>query len=51
MLTRVVSLVLYHSTLSLEPFANGNLFTNCTNSIPMAGILTNGNLYGTIVNA
>jgi hypothetical protein len=31
-------------------FANGNLFTTCTNGILVVGILTNGNLFGTIVN-
>ena len=31
-------------------FVNGNLFSNCTNGIPVVDILSNGNLYGTIAN-
>ena len=31
-------------------FVNGNLFSNCTNDIPVVDILSNGNIYGTIVN-
>ena len=31
-------------------FANGSLFTNCTNGIAVADILSIDNLYGTIVN-
>jgi hypothetical protein len=30
--------------------AKGNLFTNCTNGIPVPDIKNHGNLYGTIVN-
>jgi hypothetical protein len=48
---RVVSLVPFNfniGTIILQfynIFANGNLFTNCTNGIPVAGILNNGSLY------
>jgi hypothetical protein len=56
---RVVSLVPFNfniGTIILQIkseryiFANDNLFTNCTNGIPVAGILNNGSLHWTIMN-